>query len=164
MKPEQAGGASPAPSEEQPIVEVAQAAEAAPAEADAKPAESSPADEKDAKPRSLADVVRDVVEPKTAPEETSAPGGEQGKTEGEAAEAPKGDEAKQEPEDDSKLPFHTHPRFQQLIHERNELKPQANRSGKSQTFMEFHGLCPGRGRRRLRNHGSAEERRSCPAP
>lgn len=140
MDPNRVEGASPAPSEEKPVTEAAPAVEAAQA-TDAKPAESSAADEQDANKRSLADVVRDVVEPKAATEAPSTTEGEQEKGPEAEAEPAKAEGARAE-EDDSKLPFHTHPRFQALIQERNELRPQANGFREITSFMEFHGLVP----------------------
>lgn len=140
MDPKGVEGASPAPSEDQPVTEAAPAAEAAPAP-DAKPAESSAADATDANKRSLADVVRDVVEPKAASEAPSTTEGEQGGKPEAETEAGKPGDGKAE-DDDSKLPFHTHPRFQELIQERNELRPQAAQLRQITNFMEFHGLAP----------------------
>jgi hypothetical protein len=87
----------------------------------------------DAKPSSLLDLVKDVVE-KTEAEAPST-------TEAEESDSPESGEAKKptdqpssddpdskaeaKPEDDEKLPFNTHPRFQEVIKQKNAFKAEA---------------------------------------
>ncbi len=83
---------------------------------------SSPSDEKEAQPKSLLDVVSNVVEPpKEAPEGTST-------SEPEKSEADKDADGEQELSEDelAKLPFGRHPRFKKLLTERNTFKTQAS--------------------------------------
>lgn len=137
--------ASPAAEQEtETDTEVASATEAKATEpTDAKPADSSDADKTDAneQPENLLDVVKSAVEPKKEAEESSTSGDSQeedeAKAKGEGEEKP---EAKAEAEDDSKLPFHSHPRFQELIRERNELREPAANFNRITGFMQEHGL------------------------
>jgi hypothetical protein len=87
----------------------------------------------DAKPSSLLDLVKDVV----AKTEAEAPS----TTEAEESDSPESGEAKKptdqpssddpdskdeaKPEEDEKLPFHKHPRFQAVIKEKNAFKAEA---------------------------------------
>lgn len=118
------------------------------AETDASASVSSPEGEKDAPLPNLLDVVKSAVEPENeAAGESSAPEQESGEASAEAgeAEAGEGTEAKAaetEAEDDAKLPFHNHPRFRQLIDERNSLRGPAEQMGKIQSFMDEAGLTP----------------------
>lgn len=102
-------------------------------------AASSTVDDEDAKqPASLLDVVKSAVEP-VGPVESSAAEGEeeaQAKLEEGAEEASDDGDA----EDFSKLPFHKHPRFTQLIEERNSLRGDAQSYQNIQGFMREHGL------------------------
>lgn len=106
---------------------------------DANPAESSPADNEDAKePASLLDVVKSAVEPKAEPEESSTAEGEEGaKPEAteEAEKAAEGSEGEAE-----NLPFHNHPRWKELVSERDSLRDPAGKYGQIQEFMQTHGL------------------------
>lgn len=136
--------ASPATSEIQPEAtsDVVAGAETA-AEADANAAESSPAGETDAKDRqSLLSVIQDAVKkPEDAAGASSTIEGAE-KVEGEEeAPAAKAEGAGEEP-DDSKLPFHNHPRWQQVIAERNELKPRAEQFDRITGFMDSNRLAP----------------------
>lgn len=111
-------------------------------------------------PKSLLDVVQNVVKAKdeappaeeTAQEEETLEAGEQ--TE-EPVEEPKAEEGEPaQPEDDSKLPFHKHPRFKQVIAERRnalekvatfereigELKPAAERFNAISSYMAENDL------------------------
>lgn len=136
------GDASPASPEIQP--EAAAAVEAgavAAPETDANAAESSAAGETDAKERqSLLSVIQDAVKkPEVAAGASSTNEGAE-KVEGEdEASAAKAEDAAEEP-DDSKLPFHNHPRWQQVIAERNELRPRAEQFDRITGFMEASHL------------------------
>lgn len=94
-------------------------------------------------PKSLLDVVQSVVKVKdeappaeeTAQEEETLEAGEQTEEPVEEPKATEGDPA--QPEDDSKLPFHKHPRFKEVIRQKNEAQ------GKVATFeREIEALKP----------------------
>lgn len=103
-------------------------------------ADSSPADVKPSgePSKTLSDVVKEVVakhaEPSTA-DAKEAPASQAEKTGQESEETvaeaasdeteDSGEEKKDEPKGDEELPFHKHPRFQELIKERNDFKQQA---------------------------------------
>jgi hypothetical protein len=121
-----------------------QAAAATVEATDATPAGSSPADEQDAKP-DLLSVVRDAIKPEDKKE--ADPSAAEGK--GEAAAAaeaeakPEGEaNAESEAEADAKLPFHEHPRWKQVIAERNGFAEDAGRFRQIDGFMQEHGLSP----------------------
>lgn len=97
------------------------AANPAPAEATTDVAESSPAaaDVNEAKPK-LLDVVKAVVQPQAEPEASSAA---EPKTEGQAAPEEASDELTSE--ELETLPFGKHPRFKQVIGQRDEARQQA---------------------------------------
>lgn len=107
---------------------------------DANPAASSTVDEKDANSApSLLDVVRDAVKPED--QATAEPSAAEG--EGKAAEAeaePKPATAEEQAEADKKLPFHEHPRWQQLMAENRELKEDAASYRDITGFMSKNGL------------------------
>ena len=85
----------------------------------------------------LLSVVRDVVS-KSQPEEQSAPPAE-GEEDGSDAE--EDSEEKVDAEDDySDVPFNKHPRFQELVREKNTLKVDAERYRNVQTFLDHNGL------------------------
>lgn len=119
------------------------------------PAAASPsaADEtKDAKKEpTLAEVIKTAAT-LDAEGKPSVPAKDGSKTEGEkpAAEAKAAaEEAKPEVEDDSKLPFHNHPRWKTVLGERDALKtrvaefePDATQYRKVTSFMDTHALTP----------------------
>jgi hypothetical protein len=127
--PFEATEASPASDE---IAEVT-----APAEieaTDANPAESSTVDEGAKEPVDLLSVVKSAVEkPAEAAESPAA----EGEVEAEAEVPPEGET---EAEDDADLPFHNHPRFKQLVSERNEFREGHEQYGRITGFMSEHGL------------------------
>lgn len=108
---------------------------------DANAAESSTADTTDAKaPASLLDVVKDAVEKKAdGQEESSASEGDQ-EAKDETATATETEQAKDGEADD--VPFHKHPRWQEMIAERDRLKPAADSYEKISAFMTEHNLVP----------------------
>lgn len=125
----------------------ANAAAAAEGSVDANAAASSPADETDAnQPANLLDVVKSAV----APEADAGAGSSTVEAEGTEAEAGKteGDPdkgeltAEQQAEADAKLPFHEHPRWKQVIAERDGFKEDAGRFREIEGFMQQHGLLP----------------------
>jgi hypothetical protein len=104
---------------------------------DANPAQSSGADVEDAKQDepTLRDIIQDVVKKQEAPEDSSTP---EAKTE-ESAEpdaTAEGDDA----EPDADVPFHNHPRFKELVAERNAFKEDAEQYRNITTFMTQTGL------------------------
>jgi hypothetical protein len=96
------------------------------------PATSSPATgEND----DLLSVVRDVVsESRKDPTASPAEGEENGQSTASGAS--------KEPDDEkfSDVPFHKHPRFQQLLRQRDGLRQDADRYGNVQTFLDSHSL------------------------
>lgn len=103
---------------------------------DAKTAESSVADSPDAKPEapaSLLDVVRDAVKkPDLEPVASSAPVDDQAK--------PAETLAVEAVVPDADLPFHNHPRWKQVLEERNALQAPAENYRKITDYMEATGL------------------------
>lgn len=99
-------------------------------EATATQGESQTAAPVESEPQSLLDAVKAAIEPKTE----EAPQAEEAKPEEKAEET----EAKaEEPEaDDSKLPFHTHPRFKQLTTQRREFKERAEKAEQQLADLE----------------------------
>lgn len=116
-------------------------ATAADAQSDANPAGSSTADTQDAKqegPQSLMDVIKDVVKVEETPQgDSSDPEDGQAKQpeEGEAEADPK-------PVADADLPFHNHPRWKEVLQERDALREPAEQYGKITAFMQATGLQP----------------------
>jgi hypothetical protein len=134
-------GAPPAdspPAEE--IEEQAAASAEAEASSDANAAESSTVDEDANQPADLLSVVKSAVEPAPGPAESSAAEGEEGKSEAEAEEGADKAKSEEDAEDDSKLPFHNHPRWKEVVAERNELRPDAERYRNIAGFMEANSL------------------------
>ena len=109
-------------------------------------AESSAAGDTDAKKKAtLLDVVKNVAN-KGKPDSDSSTEGEQTESaEGKDADAASKD-AQQQKVDPSKqaekLPFHNHPRWKEMITERDTLKPKAEQYDKITTFMTNNGLTP----------------------
>lgn len=111
-------------------------AQAPEATQDANPAQSSGADETDAKqegPAELGDVVRRVVEKKQEPEEDSSTPEAKSENEPEA-----GAEGEEDP--DAEVPFHKHPRWQQMKAERDGFKADAEAYQSMQSFMQASNL------------------------
>lgn len=111
----------------------------------------------DAKPSSLLDLVKDVVEKTEAEAPSSSEAKESDSPEsGETkkpADQPSSDESDSKdevkPEDDEKLPFHKHPRFQAVIREKNAFKAEAEAYKADATqfraisdYMTHTGLTP----------------------
>lgn len=115
---------------------VSPAADAAP---DANAAESSPADAQDAKePVTLLSVIQDAVkapegEPSVAKDNQGQP--EKAAAEGEAETPP---DAAADPNAD--VPFHNHPRWKELLKERDALQEPARQFQQIETFMQANGL------------------------
>lgn len=103
---------------------------------DANAADPSPVDSSDANtPASLLDVVKAAVAKEPEQEASSTP-------EGDPVTPPAEEEAAAEPDaaDDADLPFHNHPRWKQVIAERDSLKDPAEKYGLITGFMQEHGL------------------------
>lgn len=92
---------------------------------------STGADDNDA---GLLDVVRDVVSERPAEAASSADGADAGSDPGGASSDGQDDE------NYSDVPFHKHPRFQNLIRERNSLRDDAGRYQNVQRFIDENGL------------------------
>lgn len=108
-------------------------------------ADSSPADDKDAnKKATLLDVVKAAYE-KGKPDSKSSNEGEQQKVAyGEKFDDDASKDGINQKEDPNKLaeklPFHNHPRWKEMIQERDQLKPAAEQYQKITTFMNNNGL------------------------
>lgn len=104
---------------------------------DANPAQSSSADAEDAKQDepSLRDVIQNVVKKQEAPEDSSTT---EAKTEEGAEPEAKADGDDADP--DADVPFHNHPRFKELVAERNAFKEDAEQYRNITTFMTESGL------------------------
>ena len=106
-------------------------------------ASSSPAVDKDAKKESLLDVVKtafeakDPADPSTAKVQSTPAPGQPNDAPGKDSQAQKDGSEVQ-----SDLPFHNHPRWKEMIAERDTLKPAAEQYGKITTFMKNNGLTP----------------------
>lgn len=105
---------------------------------DATPATPSSADTPDAKPeapKSLRDVVQNVIKPVVkAPDAPSAPAAE-------AQDALKPEADAPDPNaPDAQVPFHNHPRWKEMLAERDSLRPQAENYRKITEFMEVTNL------------------------
>lgn len=113
------------------------------AEGEGQGAESSPAEgQKDAKEdkRSLLNVVQDVLKDSDKSGESSTQDG--GKDSEKDAEG-QGDEGKKpdaKDEDDSKLPFHNHPRWQEVLAENRALKADAEVGTAVRTYQANTGV------------------------
>lgn len=105
------------------------------------PAQSSGADSEDAKqaePEGLLDVVKSVVEPK--PEASEDSSASEAKTEdGADAEKPGEGEAAED-QTDADVPFHKHPRWQEMKAERDAFKSQAEGFQQITNFMNENRL------------------------
>ncbi len=84
----------------------------------------------------ILNVVRDVVDEREDKPQTASP------AEGDVAGETGGTTSKKEPDNEgfSDVPFHKHPRFQDLIRERNGLQEDATRYQNVQGFLDTHGL------------------------
>lgn len=99
-------------------------------------AESSNADETVVEPKSLLDVVKSAVEaPKAA--ESATVEGEGVEASAEAKEKPEGET---QAEADEKLPFHQHPRWKEVLAERDGFREDAGRFRQMESYMQEHGL------------------------
>jgi hypothetical protein len=139
MDPSKDGGESPAlPTDEANAATAEPAADVVAPETDANAAESSPAGETDANRVSLLSVVKDALEPKAPVAASSTAEGVDGPAKEEAAAA---EAAAAEAEaDDSALPFHNHPRWQQVLRERDALRPDAESYQAIETFLQDNGV------------------------
>lgn len=134
---------SGAPAAESPTAENLTENEGATAPEGSTAAASSPADEEDAKPVDLLSVVKNAVQKEETTEAgSSAAEGVDGTKPGEAEPKPEEGkvEGEAEAEADKKLPFHEHPRWKEVVAERNELREDAGRFREISGFMDQHGL------------------------
>jgi hypothetical protein len=120
---------------------------------DAKPADSSPAEgAKEAAKPTLADVVKSALEGKSEqgkPPDPAKDGKDKPDPAATAAAPEKDKDGKPVKQDDSKLPFHNHPRFQEMKTQNNQLRdqvqtltPDADQFRKIDTFMRENSLTP----------------------
>jgi hypothetical protein len=110
-------------------------ADAAAPAADADPAKSSSAtDETEANTLS---VVRDVVGQRAEQQAEAAPSAEGEEVAGDVA----GGQAKEQ-DDYSDVPFHKHPRFQEVVAEKNAFKADSTEYRKITSFLDDNGLSP----------------------
>lgn len=133
--------ASPATENLDPI-DTAQATDAASGglTEDANSAQSSGADNEDAKqsePENLLDVVKSAVEPKAEAGEASSTS--EAGTEEVAEASPEEGEAEADPAD-ADVPFHKHPRWQEMKAERDAYKADADRFQQITSFMAENRL------------------------
>lgn len=96
---------------------------------------SSPATGEDGS--DMLSVVRDVVNDKRTEPEAASPAEGEEETAGEADDTGK---AKADDEEYSDVPFHKHPRFQQLLRKSKAYKVDAERYQNVQNFIDQHGL------------------------
>lgn len=107
-------------------------------------ADSSAATGDNAPPKDMLSIVRDVVTPKEAdPAGAAASPADSAETTDPSAEGAKADDA----DDFSDVPFNQHPRWKQILTQRNEarskaetFKQDAEQYQKVQTFIDDHGL------------------------
>ena len=110
---------------------------AAPASDAAKPDDAKSSDATGEKPDDLLSVVRDVVTESRGKSETASPAEGEEVSEETAGQAKKPDD-----ENYSDVPFSAHPRFKQLIRERNALRGDAERYHNVSSFLDQNGLSP----------------------
>lgn len=109
--------------------------------------ESSTTDDKDAnKKATLLDVVKAAYEKDKPDSDSSVEGDHSKSVEPVNSDAkPVQDDGQQKDAQDQpaeKLPFHNHPRWKEMITEREALKPRAEQYDKITTFMNNNGLTP----------------------
>ena len=127
-----------------------QATESAPPTQDAKEQTQAPSasGDKDAnKKASLLDVVKAAYERKVSPDPNSSTGGHTDSAKGAPTDAKASlDDGTAQPEGTDKaadkLPFHNHPRWKEMLTEREALKPRAEQYDKIVNFMNTNSLSP----------------------
>lgn len=107
---------------------------------DANTADSSDAGNEDAKqePETLLSVIRDVVEKKDGTEDSSPPEGKQ--EEGQKAEGEAEAKSEEEGQSEADVPFHNHPRWKEIVAERNALREDSQSFHAITGFMQSNGL------------------------
>lgn len=100
------------------------------------PADSSTATDGTVPDASALSIVRDVVGTRTDGAAASSADGSEGGTPADGAATP----TPADPDDFSDVPFHKHPRFQEVVRERKAFKQDAERYQNVQTFLDNHGL------------------------
>lgn len=109
------------------------------------PAESSNADDEGAKPADLLSVVKDAVqkeEPAAVVPPATEGEGEAQPVEAEAKPVEGEADADAQAEADAKLPFHNHPRWKEVIAERDGFREDAGRFRNIDSFMQQNNLLP----------------------
>jgi hypothetical protein len=110
---------------------------------DATSASSPTIEKQDAKePEDLLSAVRNAVEPKSegAGSTSNSAGSNSSDSFATGGEASRDGSTQQPEEDDSKLPFHNHPRWKQVIQERDTYKGAATQFNEVLQYMAHNGL------------------------
>jgi hypothetical protein len=84
----------------------------------------------------LLSVARDAIDKSRAPDQSASPAESEDDGQSTGAELPK----EQDNENFSDVPFHKHPRFQQLLRQSNAYKQDATRYQNVQNFLDTNGL------------------------
>lgn len=136
---------APAAENPAPVAEQAEAPQTS--DAKSSTADSSNAVDKDAKQKraTLLDVVKSGLREGKPDSNSSAEGSQRKSAEAENAEGKASQDDGQTPKDDllkqaEKLPFHNHPRWKEMVSERDSLKPKADQYEKITTFMSTNRL------------------------
>lgn len=98
--------------------------------------ESSPAPE--GEKFDLLSVVRNAVQPEDA-EDSASPAGQE-ESDPPQAEATASEPTEPDEENFSDVPFHNHPRFKQLVAQRNQFRQGAQQYDQIQTFLQQQGI------------------------
>jgi|GEM_PF-3674186 len=88
----------------------------------------------------LADVIKTAAELPDAEGKSPAPAKDGKDTNAEGADAAAKADGDKAATDDSKLPFHNHPRWKEVIAENKDLRPKAEQFSKITEFMDQHNL------------------------
>lgn len=102
-------------------------------------ADSSPADAGDSR-RDLLSVVRDAVKPQDG--NVASPARPEGSNPSHSDDAPAKPGSEQDDEKFSDVPFNSHPRFRQLVAQRNQYREAAKEYETVQNFLNANGVQP----------------------
>lgn len=105
-------------------------------------ADSSPATGESAPDSDLLSIVRDVVQPGDEQEEQATASPAEGEEDGDEVADPEKPKAEQDDDDYTDVPFHRHPRFQQLLRKAKTYEQDAKHYQTVQNFLERNGLAP----------------------
>lgn len=102
-------------------------------------ADSSPAPKDEGEKFDLLSVVRSAVADRA--EGSASPAGQEEGSDQQPADTPSGEQPKTaDDENFSDVPFHAHPRFKQLVAQRNQFREGAQQYEKVQTFLAENGV------------------------